>query len=123
MAAESRERAIAIAIRRSNGENLLKFVVRDGHGDRAAPSGCVLDAAEADVEIAALDGLIELGEGGLHEDGRPAELAGDELGDLDVEADDLRRMSRIRFDERGAAFGIAAPAQRRLRMGERRPRD
>jgi hypothetical protein len=33
------------------------------------------------------------------------------LGDLDVEADDTRRVGGIGIDERLAAFRVAAPAQ------------
>ena len=77
----------------------------------AAPRRDVLDAAQADVEVAALRRLIERGERDLHELRRAAELARDQLRDLDVEADDLRRIARVGFDKRRAAFGVAAPAQ------------
>ena len=43
--------------------------------------------------------------------GVPAEPAGDQLGDFDVETDELVRMRGIRFDERRAAFRIAGPAE------------
>ena len=46
-----------------------------------------------------------------------AEPACNQLGDLDVEADEARWIVRVGFDERRAAFRIAAPAElgRRLR--------
>jgi hypothetical protein len=51
-----------------------------------------LDAAEADVEIAADGRLVELSEGDLDELRSASELESDELRDLDVEADELRRV-------------------------------
>jgi hypothetical protein len=47
------------------------------------------------------------------------QLAGDERCDVDFEADELRRILRVGFDVRSAAFRIAAPGKiadgRRLR--------
>jgi hypothetical protein len=71
----------------------------------------VLEPAQPDVEVAARDGGVEAGERDLHEARRAAKLASDERGNLDVEADDARRVGRIGFDERRAAFGVAAPAE------------
>ena len=45
--------------------------------------------------------------------GVPPQLARDQLGDLDVEADELLRIRRIGLDKWRAAFRVAAPAQRR----------
>jgi hypothetical protein len=40
---------------------------------------------------------------------------GDRLGDLDVEAADLRRVRRVGLDERSAPLRVPAPAQDRRR--------
>ena len=45
---------------------------------------------------------------------RPS-LRGDQLRDLDVEADQLRGIARVGLDERRAAFGVAAPTEDLLR--------
>ena len=112
------ERAIAIAIAVANREHFAEFVIRDAGGERLAPRRNVFDAAQADVEVASLRGLIERRELHLQELRRAAQLSRDQLGDLDVEADQLRGIARIGFNERRAAFGIAAPPQRlRCRRG------
>ena len=43
--------------------------------------------------------------------GDAAEAGGEQLRDVDLEADDARRIGGIGLDERRAAFGVAAPAQ------------
>jgi hypothetical protein len=52
------------------------------------------------------------------------QLAGDERRDVDFEADKLRRIVRVGFDVRSAAFRIAAPGEFAdggwLRQGGRR---
>src|SRR6476646_4431221 len=45
------------------------------------------------------------------------EVSGDEVGDVDFEADQTGRIGGIGFDVRGAAFGIAAPDQGRGNLG------
>jgi hypothetical protein len=52
----------------------------------------------------------------LQELRRAAQLSRDELGDLDVEANQLRWIAGVRFDKRRSALGITAPPQR-LRCG------
>ncbi len=113
------ERAIALAIAVADGEHFAELVIRDAGSERLAPRRNVFDAAQADVEVAALRGLIERGELHLQELRRPAKLAGDQLRDLDVEANELRGIARVGLDERRAAFGIAAPAQDLLRAERR----
>ena len=110
-AAEIGERAEAIAIRLAHRQHFLEPIVRDAGGDSGTPARRVLDAAQADVEVAARRRLVERREGDLHELRRTTQLAGDQLGDLDVEANKLGRIGRVRFHKWRAAFGIAAPAQ------------
>ena len=71
--------------RRADGEHFAELVVRNRGRDRRAARRRVLDAAEADVEVAADRGLIERGERHLDELRRAAERLRDQLGDLDVE--------------------------------------
>jgi hypothetical protein len=60
--------------------------------------------------------LIDRGEHDEDKSRRSANAAGDQLGDLDVEADEFRRIARIGLDERRAAFRVSRPSQRcRLR--------
>jgi hypothetical protein len=52
----------------------------------------------------------------LHELRRPAELVREQLGELDVETHHALGILRVRFDVRRAAFGVAAPFERRRRL-------
>jgi hypothetical protein len=85
--------------------------MRRSSGVRRPARRGVFDAAQADVRVAACDRLIDLAEIDVHELGPPAEPSRDQPGDLDVEADQIVGTRRVRFDERGAAFGVAGPAE------------
>ena len=107
-----RRASIAVAIGLAHRQHFAELVVRNAGRQRRAARGHVFDAAQADVEVAALRGLIERGERDLHELRRPSQLAA-------RSARRSRRRSRpascgsrgIGFDERRAALGVAAPAQ------------
>jgi hypothetical protein len=96
------------------------FGVGGCRGNAGPPGRRVFDAAQPEVEVAARDRLVELREGDLDELRRPAERTRDELGNLDVQADQMRRIAAIGLDERRAPLGIAAPAERRLRLNRQR---
>jgi hypothetical protein len=115
------ERAVSLAIPGAHGENFAELVIRDGDGEPGLAGGCVLEAAQADVEIAPDDGGVEAREPNLDETGCPAQLAREQRRDLDVEPDDARRIAWIGFDKWRASLGVAAPAElrRRLRAGVR----
>ena len=110
-AAEVGERSIAVPIGLANRQDFAKLVVRNRDGESRTPGGAVFDAAESDVEVASCRGSVETREPDLHEPCGAAEPAGEKFRDFDVETDDPRRVLRIRFDKRRAAFGIAAPSQ------------
>src|SRR5438034_1398898 len=74
-----------------------------------APGGRILDAAEADIRVAARDGLIDRVERHELEARRPPDTARDEICDLDVEADERVWMRRVGLDKWSAALGIAGP--------------
>ncbi|HUP59570.1 MAG TPA: hypothetical protein VNA69_04025 [Thermoanaerobaculia bacterium] len=71
----------------------------------------VRDGGESDVEVAALHGLVDRRERDLHEQRLASEAFCDFIRDFDVEADELRRIVRVRFDVRRAALGVTAPAE------------
>src|SRR5207248_5205548 len=61
----------------------------------------------------------------VNEDGPAIELAAQGLGQIDLKADDLPRILRVRKDVRGAAFRISTPSQltnlsNRCRRSEKR---
>ena len=109
------KRAITAAIAFAHRDHFSELVIRDAGSKRLAPRRNVFDAAQSDLEVAPLRGLIERGELHLQELRCPAKLAGDQLRDLDVKANELRGIARVGLDERRAAFGIAAPAEDLLR--------
>jgi hypothetical protein len=74
---------------------------------RAVPA--CFDTAQSDLGVAALDGLIDGGKCNIDKGGFALKAARDKFGDLDVEADELVRLGRVRFDKRGAAFRVACP--------------
>jgi hypothetical protein len=55
--------------------------------------------------------LIDGSKGNVDEPGFAPEAARDEIGDLDVEADDFVRLGGVRFDKRCAAFRVARPEE------------
>src|SRR5438132_2079381 len=87
-------------VSRSYRQHFAEFEIRNGDGVTGAVHGGVLDAREAEREVAAFNGLIDAGPLYLDEPGRPApESTGDALGDLDVEAAHARGIGRISLDE------------------------
>src|SRR6185503_11113432 len=71
----------------------------------------VLEAVESDVEVAALERRHQIRPVVLNEPRLHAEPARDRLRDVDLEADDLRRIVRILVKVRLAALQIGAPGQ------------
>src|SRR5207247_8874543 len=66
--------------------------IRNGDRVTGAAHRGVLDPGEAEREVAAFDGLVDVGPLHLHEPGAAApQAACDALGDLDVEAAHTRR--------------------------------
>jgi hypothetical protein len=80
-----------------------------------AKLGSILEAGQPDVEIPALDGLLDRSPRDLQEARLSPETGGDHSRDLDVEAAHFGRISGVGLDERRAAFGVATPAQLRGR--------
>ena len=84
-----------------------------------AQLGTILEARHAEVEVAALERLFDRRPLHLDELRLASESVRDHARDLDVEATHLRRIRRIRLDERRAALGVAAPTKRRAADGLR----
>jgi hypothetical protein len=112
-APQVRERAEAVLVGGADGEDHAELVVRDRRGHSGPPRRDLLEAAEADLEVAAPQRLVDRRERDEGEPGLPVEVSGDEVGDVDFEADQTGGIGGIGFDVRGAAFGIAAPDQGR----------
>ena len=111
LAAQIGERAEPRRVGVADAEHFAELVVRKRDRHRRAARRRVFDAAQADVGVAAGDALIDRAKRDVDELRRPAESGGEQLGDLDVEADEPIGVRGIGFDERRAAFGIAGPAQ------------
>ncbi len=105
------ERPDAIAIAGADSQDFAELVV--GHRDRhcGSPTGRVFDSAQTDVEVSTSCRLIQRREHHLDKPWRSTEFRGDELGNLHVEAFELRRILWVGFDERASALGVAAPAE------------
>ncbi len=58
-AAQIRERAEARRVAVAHAEHFAKLIVRDRRRHGGATRGSVLDAAQADLSVAALDGLVD----------------------------------------------------------------
>src|SRR6185369_6588276 len=88
-----------------------------GNRDRVARAQLrpVFDTRQADVEIAALDRLLDRCPGDLYELRWTVQVTRDQLGNFDIEAAHARRVIRVGFYEGRAALGIAAPAEGRRR--------
>jgi hypothetical protein len=114
------ERAEPARLGSPHGEYLAKLEVRHCHRERGAAGRRVLHTRQSDVEIAALDGLVDRLVGHLHEQRRSSEALCERLGDLHVEAAHVRGIRRVRLDERRAALRVAAPAQRAAGPGHER---
>ena len=80
-------------------------------GASGAPRRRVFNPAQADLGVAALDGLIDGSKGNVDEAGFAPEAARDEIGDLDVEANDFVRLGGVRFDKGRAAFRVTRPEE------------
>ena len=96
-AGEIGQRAKAPGVRGADAQHFAKRVVRDRGRHRGPPRRRVLDAAQADVGVAAGDGLIDGSEPDEDEPRRAPEAARDALGDLHVEAGKRRRDDRGRL--------------------------
>ena len=92
------ERAKLSGVGRADAQHLAKLIIRKGDRVAGAPRRRVLDAAQADVGVAARDRLIDRCKGDLDEARLAAQPPRDQLGDLDVEADDARRVGRVGLD-------------------------
>jgi len=81
----------------------------------------ILEPGHPEIEVAALERLLDRRPLHLDELRLAAKPVSDHPRDLDVEPAHRRRIGRIGFDERRAALGVAAPAQRQtvVRLGER----
>jgi hypothetical protein len=120
-APEVGERAEPARLGGAYGEHLAKLEVRHRHRDRGAAGRRVLHARQSDVEIAALDGLVDRLVGHLYEPRRSSEAPRERPGYLHVEAAHVCGIRRVRLDERRAALRVAAPAQHE-RIRSRRAR-
>jgi hypothetical protein len=95
-------------------DHLTEGVVGNRRRHRRASRRRVFHAAQPDVRGAAFDRLVDRGVRDEEESRSSVQTAGDQLGNLDVEPADFRRVGGVGFDERRAAFGIARPFQFRL---------
>ena len=122
-AAQIGERAKPVAIGVAHREHLAELGSTGSLAASAARrAGRVLDAAQADVEVAARRRLVERGER------RPGRTAAVRPSSRAISSaistskpTQLLRIGRVGLDERRAALGVAAPAQdwRRGLRGER----
>ena len=119
------QRAEALAIALADGDHLAELVVRDADRQLGALGRRVFDAAQRDVEVAALHGLIERGEGRLDELRAPAErLRRAAPATSTSKPRSTDGIVGVGLDEGRPALGVAAPAQhvrllrRRARTGE-----
>ena len=110
-AAQVGERTKLSGVCGSDTQHLAKLIIRKGDRVAGPARGRVFDAAQPDVGVAAGNRLIDRRERDLDEAGLAAESACDELGDLDIEADDAGRVGGIGFDIRRAAFGVTGPSR------------
>jgi hypothetical protein len=110
------ERAVALAVRRSDGQNFAELVVRNGDREPGLPARRVFEAAEADVEIPSCGRGFEACKPDLDETRRATQLAREQRRNLDVEADYASGIARIGLDKGRPSLGIAAPAELRCRL-------
>ena len=116
-ASELAEASIPIPVARPHRQHLAKLVVGDRHGVSRAPRGRVLDAGEADREVAPLDGRVDGSEGDLDEPRLPPDPPREDARDLDVHPAHDGRVARVGLDERRAALRVAAPEEGRPGRG------
>ena len=112
------ERPVALRVGAADAQDLAEscstgIVVRQ----RRAVGGRVFDAVEAEVRVAPGDRLGDGRKGDVDESRRASETARQQIGDLDLEADDAIGAGRIGLDIRRAAFGVSGPDQFRRRLG------
>ena len=113
-AAQVGERAEATRVGFADGQDLAELVVRDGDRQAGAAGRAVLDAAQADVEVAARRGRIEAGEADLHEArSRGRAPAASSCATSTSKPTTRERIGGVGLDKRRAPFGVAAPAQLR----------
>ena len=106
------QRAEALAVALAHRDHLAELVVRDAHRQLGALGRRVFDAAQRDVEVAALDRLIERGEGRLDElraAGRAPRRAAPATSTSKPRSTD--GIVGIGLDEGRAALGVTAPAE------------
>ena len=96
-------------VRVAHAQHFAKLVIGNGGGHCGAPRRRVFNPAQADLGVAALDGLIDGSKGNVDEGGFAPEATRDEIGDLDVEAHEFIGLGGVRFDKRRAAFRIPRP--------------
>ena len=110
-AAKIRQGAEAGCVGVAHAEHFAKLIVRDRRRHGGAPRGSVFDSTQADLSVAALDGLVDRGKGDINKARLALQAARDQIGNLDIEADELVRLGGIRFDKGRAAFRIAGPTK------------
>jgi hypothetical protein len=109
MVSQIAQRAVPVRVGCAHREHFAELVIGNRDRKAGAAGGAVLDAAQANVEITARCRGIDARETDLDEARRPAETRREQLRDLDVEANDMRRIIRICLDVRRSAFGITTP--------------
>jgi hypothetical protein len=124
MSAQVRHRSKPIVIVVTNRQHLVEFVVRNRRSVCRASRRDVFDAAHAEVEVAALDGLVDFLKRDLDKFRPSPEAFRDFAGDFDVESAHLRRIAGIGFDERRATFRVSTPSERwRIRDQRQKEKD
>jgi hypothetical protein len=96
---------------RSNAENFAKLIIGNGDCIRCAPRRSVLDAAQPDLGVAARNRLVDGCEGNFDELRLAPQAAGNQFGDVDIEANNFGRIGGIGFDIRRPAFRVPTPAK------------
>ena len=86
LAAQIEQTVNAGCVRRSYREHFAEFEIGQGHGMKGTAGRCVLDTGEAKREIAAFDGLVDIGPLDLDETAGAVESPGDAAGNFYVEA-------------------------------------
>src|SRR5205807_1780143 len=83
-AAQIFQAPIAVAVYGANRQHFAELVIGNRQRKPRAPGVAVLDAAQADVEVAARRGCVDRRETNLDEARRAPETGGKQLRDLDV---------------------------------------
>ena len=91
-ASEVLERAKPRSVGVSHAQDFAELVVRNRRCERRAPRRGVFDAAQPDLRVVAGDRLVDRSKRNRHEPRRSPETPGKQVGNFNVEADDLVRM-------------------------------